>query len=223
MGIFKSADEHSIDPQGDLEDSLPDAVIDMARRRARRRLLGSIVLVLVALILVPMAFDTDNAPITDNVAIDVPAKDSPVDFSPSGEALRVPPSTDVSSNDETASKDEPAASSGLSVPSLPISKTSAANSNNEPARAVATPRPAIPPLRTGYALQVGAFASNQSAQTLQQRIATAGLNSYTETISSPQGNRYRVRVGPFPTRDAAEQARNKLKLLGLDNTMIESL
>jgi len=43
-----------------------------------------------------------------------------------------------------------------------------------------------------------------------------GVPVYTEKFDSPQGPRTRVRAGPFPSKDAAEKARTKVKIVGVD-------
>jgi DedD protein len=43
---------------------------------------------------------------------------------------------------------------------------------------------------------------------------------YTETVKTERGERIRVRVGPFASREAAEDAREKLKAAGLNAALI---
>jgi DedD protein len=59
-----------------------------------------------------------------------------------------------------------------------------------------------------YVVQVGTFSSPQS---VIAKLKSANLPYYTETIHN---NLTRVRAGPFPTREAAEQALEQLKALG---------
>src|SRR5690606_36506816 len=47
------------------------------RRRARRRLLGAIAMVLVAVIVLPMVLDSEPAPLPDDIAIRIPSQNSP--------------------------------------------------------------------------------------------------------------------------------------------------
>jgi len=41
-------------------------------------------------------------------------------------------------------------------------------------------------------------------------------------VSTTQGERTRVRVGPFTTRDEAEKARATLKLAGIDSSIVDA-
>jgi DedD protein len=51
-------------------------------------------------------------------------------------------------------------------------------------------------------------------------MAGAGLKTYTEVVSTPNGEVTRVRAGPYTTRDAAEKARVQLKKAGLDGKIV---
>jgi DedD protein len=59
-----------------------------------------------------------------------------------------------------------------------------------------------------YVVQVGAFANPQG---VIAKLQSAKMPYYTELVHN---NLTRVRAGPFPTREAAEQAREQLKALG---------
>jgi DedD protein len=60
-----------------------------------------------------------------------------------------------------------------------------------------------------YVIQVGAFARPEA---VIAKLSSAKLPYYTEPMG---GNLTRVRAGPFPSREAADQALGKLKDLGL--------
>ena len=47
-----------------------------------------------------------------------------------------------------------------------------------------------------------------------------GGKAYTERVKTQQGDRIRVRVGPFATREAAEQARNRLRAAGVEVSVV---
>ena len=58
--------------------------------------------------------------------------------------------------------------------------------------------------------------SNQysGANALSNKLKRAGYPAFTEAISTSRGTLWRVRVGPYPTREAAAQSRDKLKAEG---------
>jgi len=87
---------------------------------------------------------------------------------------------------------------------------------NEPDR----PPPPIPASRNllpaladnaGYLVQAGVFSSSANAQSLQQKLAKAGIRAKVET---------RVQLGPYKDRREAEQALAKLKKLGVNAVMV---
>lgn len=90
-----------------------------------------------------------------------------------------------------------------------------------PATAVPTP-PAVPLTRqraepaAAYAINVGLFADAGNARRAQQRLQQAGLPVVVQTLSTPQGPRTRVRVGPYPQREAADAAAQRIRALGLE-------
>lgn len=56
----------------------------------------------------------------------------------------------------------------------------------------------------GFAVQIGALASEQAAIALRDKARAAGFNSYIQPVDTDSGRRYRVRVGPENSRDAAD-------------------
>ena len=78
-----------------------------------------------------------------------------------------------------------------------------------------TPAPAAASLvpeavGAGHALQVGAYSNEASAARVAASLLQQGLPAYTEKVN----NMTRVRVGPFPTRAAADKAAAQLKAMG---------
>jgi DedD protein len=69
-------------------------------------------------------------------------------------------------------------------------------------------------------VQIGAFSSSEKVKELREKLAAAGLKTYTETLNTAQGERTRVRVGPYPSHEAAEKARERVKGVGLDGAVI---
>jgi DedD protein len=71
-----------------------------------------------------------------------------------------------------------------------------------------------------YLVQIGAFGSSTGAQEQVKRASAIGLKAFTEDVDTNSGKRIRVRVGPFSSKDAADQAREKLKNAGIDSALI---
>lgn len=81
--------------------------------------------------------------------------------------------------------------------------------------------PAAPAAKPGgqQVIVIGAFANPENVKQLQSKISAAGVNTYTEVLETPDGKKTRVRAGPFPNREAAEKALDKLKAIGVSGVV----
>ena len=66
----------------------------------------------------------------------------------------------------------------------------------------------------GFAVQLAAFADDKGANALAGRLKRSGYAAYTEPLKTSKGTLWRVRVGPYPSREAALAARERLKSEG---------
>ncbi len=62
-----------------------------------------------------------------------------------------------------------------------------------------------------FAVQVGAFADSSSAERLANSLRGKGFRVYVSGSREEGSSRWRVRVGPMDTREAAERAAARLK------------
>jgi cell division protein FtsN len=71
-----------------------------------------------------------------------------------------------------------------------------------------------------YVIQVGAFRASTDADAQKAKIALMGLDA--KVSERDQGGRsvYRVRLGPFPDKAAAEKVRIRLEGSGIENTLV---
>ena len=60
-------------------------------------------------------------------------------------------------------------------------------------------------------MQVFAFSDDKGANSLVNKLKGRGFPAYTEPVNTSRGTLWRVRVGPFPSREGANAARDKLK------------
>jgi DedD protein len=216
------------------------------RRRGRRRLLGAITLVLLAVVFVPMILDNEPRPHANEPSLVIPnrelAKPLPPPTPAAGSAASPQPATPAASG---ASAPKPA--TPPAAPSTPAAapSTKAAQAAQEPAVAPtspgrpsapsATPKPATvvvtPPKASetaaassprleGFAVQVGAFRDEAHLEQVRQKLTAAGVVHYTERIDSGGAPVTRLRAGPFPTREAAESARATLHQAALEGQVV---
>jgi rare lipoprotein A len=66
-----------------------------------------------------------------------------------------------------------------------------------------------------FNVQVGAFSIEANAKALQQRLTAIGQQSYID-----RANLWRVRIGPFATREQAIKARERLEAAGMSAIIV---
>lgn len=67
-----------------------------------------------------------------------------------------------------------------------------------------------------WVVQLGAYKEAGNVKLLLSKLKEMGVPAYTEKFDSPQGPRTRVRAGPFASKEAAEKAKTKAKIIGVD-------
>ncbi|MDP6979845.1 MAG: SPOR domain-containing protein [Myxococcota bacterium] len=80
-----------------------------------------------------------------------------------------------------------------------------------PAAAPGAPTARTTASRSGYSVQVGAFAQNAAAEQVAGDLRDKGFPVYVTPSAGSADGRWRVRVGPMPTRGEAEQVAGRLK------------
>ena len=197
------------------------------RRRARRRLIGAVVLVTAVVVVLPMVLDSEPKPAGQPISVQIPPPDSG-GFAP--KLAPLPPAPQPSAPPaKPAVEEAPAKVAAAPAPPSPIQETPppAATEPKEPVQPAAKPKPKPKPApkpaakaKGGqYVVQVIALADAGKAQQMQQQIAGAGIKSYTEVVKTAKGDVTRVRAGPFASRSAAEKAREQLKALGMNGNI----
>jgi DedD protein len=242
-----------------------DINVDELRRRARRRLIGAIVLALAAAVLVPMLLESDPKPLGEDVSVRIPpednakfvnrltdkgAKTNAAAAAAKSEPAMEPAKTDTAPTPAAPATPAPTASN-VPAPRQSIAQaeqkvlgaagkpaaTAAPPSTAPAATAVpsAAPRPPEIPARSpqgdpnkdankdpskdasndapkeGFSVQLAAFADDKGANALANKLKRAAYPAYTEPLTTSKGTLWRVRVGPYPSREAAIDVRDKLK------------
>ncbi|MEP7208416.1 MAG: SPOR domain-containing protein [Casimicrobiaceae bacterium] len=270
-----------------------DPAVDELRRKARRRLVGAIVLALAAAVILPMLLEKEPRPLGEDVAVRIPPVDDgkfvnrlskPAESLPSagvsgaavsgapGPGTRGETSVPAPAPGTTTTPAAPMADVGRPVPTGAAKEEAAAPDKAdvattikpEPARPEPKAEPRVesraearletkPALRGGtnaaesraetkpaeprgetrpaakdakdaklaeaapktkadvFVVQLAAFSDDKGANALASKLKRNGYPAFTEPIQTSRGTLYRVRVGSYPTREAAGDARNKLK------------
>jgi DedD protein len=189
--------------------------------RTRRRLIGAAALLLAAVIVLPMMLDSTPRPVPDSVAIDIPSDKTP--FAPRL-STPAPAAPAPAPTPAVAPVPVPPAEAPLrkaeSTPKPRPEQEPAKEAKAAPAAKDVAPAPHAVAGGTSFALQAAALGSEAAARDLMAKLKQAGFAPYTERVSTAKGDRIRVRVGPYATREDAEQARAKLKSLGISADVV---
>jgi DedD protein len=73
---------------------------------------------------------------------------------------------------------------------------------------------------TRFIVQFGAFSDADKAREVRQKVERAGLKTYSQVAKTADGERIRVRVGPFASRAEADKAAAKIKSLDLPASVL---
>jgi DedD protein len=176
------------------------------KKRARRRLVGAVALVLFVVVFLPMLLDNEPRQMSQDISINIPplAEESLPEPVPR-EPLRFRPV-------------EPP--EGTELPAVPKPEEQQKARSNSESQPVSKPRVAVkqPAAQTektfandGFVVQLGAFSDSGNAARLAAKVRENRFKAYTQVVSTTNGERTRVRVGPYPTRAEAEEARERLK------------
>jgi DedD protein len=195
------------------------------KRRARRRLIGAVVLVTAIVVVLPMVLDSEPKPVGREISVRIPSPDAGP-FAGQIAPLPAQKGVKAATKEPEAVAAAPEAKAQAAAPAqeaAPVAekpKPAKATPKKEPAKP--KPKPKAKPAKAAegqFAVQVVALADAGRAQQMQEKIAAAGIKSYTEVVKTAKGDVTRVRAGPFPTREAAEKAREQLKSLGMNGNI----
>lgn len=218
--------------QGSASATVPS--IDAVRQRARHRLIGAAVLVLLGVVGFSLLLDTQPRPLPVDIPIEIPSRSVPAVTRPlaAPAVSRLPDAQEQAPNEVTVTAPSAPAVASVSAAPVPVPPVLP----DPPARAPVEPKPvpstAVPPTAEGdrarallegqnvpeaqrLVVQVGAFSDAARAQEARLKLERAGLKTYTHVAETAQGKRIRVRVGPFSTRAEADKAAARVKALGL--------
>lgn len=73
----------------------------------------------------------------------------------------------------------------------------------------------VPVTEGRFVVQVGAFADAARAREARTKLERAGMKTYTQVVETKDGQRTRVRVGPFTDKNDADKVASKIKALDL--------
>ena len=181
----------------------------------KQRVVGAVVLVALAVIFIPILLEGPDEE-TGPRSLDLPP---PLEemregrIEPEEPVLVVPPepvTTVVIGENGTAEPTpapaaEPEPPATVEAPSEPEVETGPVPTPAPSAEPASPPAPAAPaPVAGGWVVQVGAFGQEANALALRDRLRQTGHAAFVERVVVDAKPVFRVRVGPFTERAAAE-------------------
>ncbi|MBU3554519.1 SPOR domain-containing protein [Polynucleobacter sp. UB-Piko-W3] len=210
---------------------------DPEQQRARHRLIGAAVLVLIAVVGLPRILDSNPKLAPNDIAINIVT------------SLPIP---GTNSRPEEKAKAEVVAEPVKEAPKLALAPESKVEAKPEPkteAKVETKPTPA-PSKTTGlglaageeivavpnsggsnsvtnasgkYVIQIGAFASEERAQGWIAKLKEQKIPNYVLNKNSSDGTKlFVLRAGPYTDKDTAEAAEKKIKAMGLSPRLVEA-
>ena len=209
---------------------------DPEQQRARHRLIGAAVLVLIAVIGLPRILDNKPKSVNNDIAINIvtslpaPAASVPVDeekLKPSSTTQL--PAKEVAHPKEVVSAPTPEPKSEAKSAPAPNKASSIGLAAGEEVVAApgttTKPKTEELPKKAGagkYVIQIGAFASEERAKGWIAKMKDQKIPNYVINKTGADGVKlYVLRAGPFVEKDAAEAAEKKVKAMGLTPKLVE--
>ncbi|MES2182426.1 MAG: SPOR domain-containing protein [Pseudomonadota bacterium] len=218
------------------------------KKRARRRLVGAIALVVLMVVFLPMILQ-DRAALAPQEAIKItmPASTQGNNQQPAVEDMQAPevkskvgePSKPVADINPEASTDITAEKSNIvakeekntqpktqdkvnaetKVKAKAAEVKVAAEKTTEAKTADTQAQPKTP---NSFAVQIGVYSEMTNVKQLQEKLKQAGYKSHIETLNTPKGEKFRIRVSSFHSRQDAASALEKIQAAGLPGMVISN-
>lgn len=232
--------------------------VEAMRTRAKHRLIGAAILVLIGVVGFPLLFDGQPRPVAVDIPIEIPDKskikplsspsmpparasavvderETPTTTAPTAiaPALVVAPEAVVSKPEPPLAKIVPKQATKLvenpaekmlekpSATAADAAKTLALLDGKNVTKEVSKDVDKASTMAGRFVVQVGAYVDVAKAREVRNKLEEAGLKTYTQVVTSKEGKRIRVRVGPLESKAEAEKAAEKIKKLALPASIFE--
>lgn len=219
----------------------------MLKKRARRRLVGAMALVLLMIIVLPQILE-DRATLVQQEPIKITMADAVVSQQAANQnaTLEANPSQNSQSesitnlNNQTIESgpalkaelpaqtaEEARVSTEVKVPAEIVKKTNASESANKAVTnqdnpAVKSADSVKRSVNTSemFTVQIGVYSDASNVKRLQDQLKRAGFDAYTEKIKTSKGESIRLKAGRFISREDAVEALGRMKTAGLSSGMV---
>lgn len=224
---------------GNRSNNDPADEVMRARIRARQRLIGAAVLVVIGIVGFPLVFETQPRPIPVDIPIEIPRKEGSAPLAmppargtaprtqtpsaPSGAASTVAaPADDVI----TESRDEAAGRPVAAASAANVAKPAERGPSTPAVQAAAKPPEPKPPepkpteskpaeTKPAKPSETKVATAAQASESARAKALLEGKDTTAATASKPETGRFVVQVGAFADAAAAREMRQKAEKLGL--------
>ena len=205
--------------------------IEVMRRRARHRLIGAAVLVLLGVVGFPLLFDTQPRPIPVDIPIEIPDRNkvaplvvpAPVADAPAAKpAAPVTPEPAPTAAAQRPAPSRTAAANGLAEGEelVPSARPAPAKPTPAPAAAPAAAKPEVkheakPPAAPAPSPAPEPKPAARADDSARARALLEGRSTEAPAAASAEEARFIVQVGAFADAEKAREARTKVERAGL--------
>ena len=211
--MFKSKPDAASRPAAE-----PGDPVQQARTRARQRLIGAVVLLVVGIIGFPLVFETQPRPIPVDIPIEIPRRDAMPPLAMPSAPVTVAAASAPTLRRSEAVVTESAADAGRDVTpparSASVARPASAPREATAARAASAARPASAAASTAVVATRPAPPASSPNRAEAER-ARALLEGRSASSAAGDAQRFIVQVGAFADAEAARETRKQVEKLGL--------
>jgi DedD protein len=210
---------------------------DPEQQRARHRLIGAAVLVLIAVVGLPRILDSNPKLAPNDIAINIvtslpiPGTNSRPEEKAKAEVVAEPvkeaPKLALAPESKVEAKPEPKTEAKVETKPTPAPNKTTGLGLAAGEEIVAVPNSggsnSVTNASGKYVIQIGAFASEERAQGWIAKLKEQKIPNYVLNKNSSDGTKlFVLRAGPYTDKDTAEAAEKKIKAMGLSPRLVEA-
>ena len=192
-----------------MAQSITDEEIQL-KKRARRRLVGAIALVLIVVIFLPMVLDNEPKPVSQDIAIHIPSRDG-TDFSSS----TVPTQEKPTSETTPAVQSSPELQAAVPVQATPSEPVVVPSKAMESAPAVPEKKPAPKAVQKNDTKPAKAEVNHKSESVRKPEPVHKPEPAHKSESAAKSPLGFVIQLGVFSNMDNAKQRQSKLTATGV--------
>jgi DedD protein len=206
---------------------------DPEQQRARHRLIGAAVLVLIAVVGLPRILDSDPKLAPNDIAVNIvtslpiPGANTRPEEKAKTEAVAEPvkeaPKLALTPEPKVEAKPEPKPEAKVEAKPSPTPNKAAGLGLAAGEEIIVAPSNGATNGSGKYVIQIGAFASEERAQGWIAKLKEQKIPNYVLNKNASDGTKlYVLRAGPYADKETAESAEKKIKAMGLSPRLVET-